>query len=409
MNIGRTEIRLLATENWADSMLNRLVAAGGDGAFTPRRLQKVLSAYLIIVIVVATAGFLARGLLTGDWPAALQSAVSVLVVSCPCSIGLAFPLATELAVARLRKAGVYVRDNALWERVSRVHRVVFDKTGTLTLELPVLTEPGVLDNLSSDARAALFRLVENNLHPVGRSLRDALAAFPESKPAPGAPAPEVIETVGRGVSLTDTAGTRWFLGKTPAADAALLRDDTVVAEFRFRESPRPGAREQISDFERRGLRVHVLSGDKPEKVAVMLTELGLPADRGLGGLSPDAKAAWLDTQGGADCLMVGDGANDALAFSRAGLRGTPVVDRGLLEQKADFYLLGRGLTGLGALFEVAALRASVLRSVFIFAGFYNVFVAGLALAGMMSPYLATILMPSSAVFTLIRVTHRMRK
>lgn len=413
INLGASEIRIRAGEDWADSMLNRLVSAGGEGAFTPKILRRVLSAYLVVVIIVAAAGFLARGFLTHDWPAALQSAVSVLVVSCPCSIGLAFPLATELAVARLRKGGVFVRDNRVWERASRVRRVVFDKTGTLTLELPELIRPDALAELSGEARAALFRLVENNLHPVGRSLREALAAFPESRPAPDAPAPAVVERVGHGVSLTDADGVRWSLGKSDAPgaepDAALRRDGEVLATFAFRESPRPGAREQIARFERRGMRVHVLSGDKPEKVAAMLAELGLPADRGLGGLTPDGKAAWLDANGGDGCLMVGDGANDALAFARAGLRGTPVVDRGLLEQKADFYLLGRGLDGLGLLFSVAALRASVLRGVFIFAGVYNVLVAGLALAGHMSPLLAAVLMPASALFTLVRVTCRMRR
>lgn len=422
VNIGASEIRILAGEDWSASMLNRLVNAGGEGAFTPKILQRVLSTYLVVVIVVAAAGFLVWGLHAGDWKQALQSAVSVLVVSCPCSIGLAFPLATELAVARLRKGGVYVRDNRVWERLTRVRRVVFDKTGTLTLELPSLNDPDALARLPSAERAALFRLVENNLHPVGRSLRDALSVFPESRPAPDAPIPAVTEIIGRGVSLTDATGVVWFLGKdtgdnaavrsqpaTPnASDAVFTRDGATVARFAFAESARPGAREEIQKFERAGLRVHVLSGDRPEKVATMLAELGLPADRGIGGLSPDAKADWLDANGGDGCLMVGDGANDALAFSRAGLRGTPVVDRGLLEQKADFYLLGRGLTGLGLLFEVAALRARVLRGVFTFAVTYNLIVGGLALAGHMSPLLASILMPGSAILTLFRVSWRMR-
>ena len=105
--------------------------------------------------------------------------------------------------------------------------------------------------------------------------------------------------------------------------------------------------------------------------------------------------------------MLGDGANGALAFTEATLRGTPVVDLGLLEQKADFYLLGRDLRGLGRLFALARLRRRVLTEVFLFTVNYNALV--IALAGLMSPLLATVLMPASAILTLLHVTARLRR
>lgn len=413
-NIGRGEIRLRAEERWADSLLRKLTEAGGEGAFEPRQLARILGWYLGAVLVIAALGFLARGVSTGDWAAALQAAISVLIVSCPCAIGLAFPLATELAVGSLRRHGVYLRDHRVWERTGRIRRVVFDKTGTLTLEYPRLTETANLARLTATERAALAALVDHNLHPFGRSLREALGPAGMAHPAAGT----VRALAGRGLTLRDHAEVEWSLGRPEdPADAAPLevsatdfrRAGRLVARFTFTEELRPHAREEIARLRRAGIEVFLLSGDRPAKVAALLAELGLPADRGLGNLSPAEKAAWIRRHDGAHTLMLGDGANDALAFSEATLRGTPVVDLSLLEQQADFYLLGRDLAGLGRLLAVVRHRRRVLTEVFLFTTLYNAVVIGLSLAGMMSPLWATVLMPASAILTLAHVTVRMRR
>ena len=415
LNIGQGALRLEATETWDDSMLRKLTDAGGDGAFVPRQLERILGLYLGIVIGLAALAFGLRGALSSDWPLALQSAISILIVSCPCAIGLAFPLATELAVGTLRRAGVYLRDHRVWERALRVRQVVFDKTGTLTLESPRLGNPEQLAALPEEARGALFALVKTNLHPFGRSLREALAQHEEPATAAGA----LTNVTGAGVMLTDAQGVRWTVGKpgwqgsTPAptgmSAAEFCRDGTRLALFLFAEQSRAFAKEVIDDLRADGVAIFILSGDQSEKVTTLLHQLGLPESSGLGGLSPEQKADWIRRHDGAATLMLGDGANDALAFSEATLRGTPVVDLGLLEQKADFYLLGRDLRGLGRLFAVARHRRRVLIEVFLFTIIYNLVAIGLAAAGIMSPLLATVMMPTSAILTLLHVTVRMRK
>ena len=415
LNIGQEPLRLEAAETWDGSMLRKLTDAGGDGAFVPRQLEHILSLYLGIVISLAALAFGLRGALTGDWPQALQAAISILIVSCPCAIGLAFPLATELAVGTLRRAGVYLRDHRVWERALRVRQVVFDKTGTLTLESPRLGNPELLGGLPNEARRALFALVNTNLHPFGRSLREALAQHEDPAPISGC----LRNVPGAGVMLTDAQGVRWTVGKpgwqgsipapTGMSAAEFCRDGTRLALFLFSEQSRAYAKEVIDGLRAEGVAIFILSGDQSEKVATLLRKLGLPADSGLGDLSPEQKADWIRRHDGASTLMLGDGANDALAFSEATLRGTPVVDLGLLEQKADFYLLGRDLRGLGRLFAVARHRRWVLTEVFLFTIVYNLVAIGFSAAGLMSPLLATVMMPTSAILTLVHVTVRMRK
>jgi Cu2+-exporting ATPase len=414
LNLGPKEIRVRAMEAWADSMVRKLSEVSGDGAFRPRTLERILTIYLGAVIVIALLGFGLRGALTHDWGAALQSAISVLIVSCPCAIGLAFPLATELAVGALRRSGVYARDLRIWERALSVRQVVFDKTGTLSLETPRLTNPEALECLSPVELAALAALVDQNLHPFGRGLREAMGTT-AVRSADGR-----LESIpGMGMAFIDSKGIRWTLGRpdwhrpasgpAPGAQTEFCRNGEQLALFSFQEEPRPNAAEEIAALRAQGLKVFVLSGDRPAKVAALLQAVGLPASAGLGDLSPEQKAAWVRDHDGQHTLMLGDGANDALAFTEATLRGTPVVDLSLLEQKADFYLLGRDLRGLSKLFAVARLRRRVLTEVFLFTVSYNVLVIALSLAGLMSPLLATVLMPASAILTLLHVTARLRR
>lgn len=412
LNLSPGDLRLKAAERWDGSMLRRLTEAGGEGSFSPKLLESTLGAYLAAVLAVGAAGFAARLWLGHGWADSLQSLISVLVVSCPCAIGLAFPLATELCVGALRRSGVYVKDEAVWERTLRIGRVAFDKTGTLTMERPELTDPESLEALDAEARSALLALTEGNLHPCGRSLRESLARYRDLTATEG----EIVSVPGSGMRLIGPSGV-WTLGRPGwAADSErqsdgveLAHDGRTIALFTFREAPRPGAREEIGWLRGQGMEVAVISGDSPDKVTALLRSLGLPDAAGTAAMSPEAKARWVRDHDGASTLVVGDGANDALAFSEAALRGTPVVDIGLLEQKADFHLLGRGLGGIRRLIEVARLRRRVLTEVFLFTLVYNGATIGLSLAGRMSPLLATVLMPTSAVLLSLHVTWRLRK
>ncbi|NBB78682.1 MAG: ATPase P, partial [Verrucomicrobia bacterium] len=175
INVGLHGLRFRAREAWAESLLAQLLQRPEDN-FQAARLQTILKYYIASVLVVAALGGLFWALLSGDLLKSTQVLISVLIVSCPCALGVALPMCDEFANARLRRSGLFIKSGQIWERLRQVRTVVFDKTGTLTLDIPRLKNPDAVRSLDPLATQALHNLVENNRHPIARSLREALLA-----------------------------------------------------------------------------------------------------------------------------------------------------------------------------------------------------------------------------------------
>lgn len=414
MNCGQEAIGVEARESWNDSLLARLLKIAPTGSSRDLLLERFLRGYISVVLVLAVAGFCGWWVATGALLPALQVFISVLVVSCPCASGVALPLCRDLAASRARQFGVFVRNGDLWTRIERVRKILFDKTGTLTLEGMSLLNPEALQHLRADERSVLLALVRDSRHPVSGCLREELLGSGVEPARTNAPVREVI---GFGREMQHD-GCVWRLGRAewvakdlviPSVDCVLTRDGEPLAAFRFGESARDDAREELAALRDRGCKIYILSGDRTRKVAAMAENLQLPAGQCLGELSPDEKAARVRRIDARDTLYLGDGANDSLAIDEAWISGTPAIDRGLLEQKADFYFLGRGLRGVRALLDIAALRRRTAHAVVAFAISYNALAIALCLAGRMSPLLAALLMPASSLVSLAIVTIGFRR
>ena len=423
VSLARGEVQLRATQGWSGSLLAKLLQPAGRDAFRHRLLERIVGGYLIAIFAAAIVSGVAWWLATHDPVRTFAVVTAVLVVSCPCAVGLAFPLADEMATVALRRHGVFVREADLWPRLGRIRKLLFDKTGTLTLETPQLRNPEALDALAPAARAALLALVRDNPHPVSQSLLENLLA--RAEPAGQEPlAGTISEETGQGVRLETPAGA-WTLGRPGWAvcragppnptlqhgthDSEFACDGVVLARFAFEDAVRADAVAEIGALRRDGFEVFILSGDQPGKVSAMATALGLPADHAVAGVTPEQKAAWVQTLDRRDTLMLGDGANDSLAFDEAFARGTPVIHRGVLEGKADFYYLGQGLGGLRRLFAVNASRRRTQLGLLVFSVAYNAVAVGFAVSGHMSPLLAAILMPVSSLLSLAIVGAGMRR
>ncbi|MGJ8649772.1 MAG: heavy metal translocating P-type ATPase [Opitutaceae bacterium] len=408
INVGLHSLRFRSRENWADSLLAKLLERPND-SFQDQRLQTILKWYIATILVIAAFGSMTWLMTTGDILQSTQVLISILIVSCPCALGVALPMCDEFATARLRRAGLFIKSAQIWERIRRVKTVVFDKTGTLTMDVPRLENLESIKELDPLATQALAHLVENNLHPIARSLREALLAYHSNvkQASQSIPTHAITETIGQGVSWIDNGGNEWTLGKPawkaniPAQHHSVLRQNgLLVAGYNFSEDVRDDAKTVIDQFRSAKLNTAILSGDAPQRVAQIADQLGLCQGTAQASCSPEDKADWIKTNAQNTALMIGDGANDTLAFDQAICRGTPVVDRSILQASADFFFFGRSLRCLPELFLTARLRRRTSALIFAAAVGYNITAITICLMGNMHPLLAAILMPLSSIATL---------
>lgn len=401
IHLGSAPVIVKAREAWADSLLARLTASDRAAVRVPA-LEKLLRYYLAAIVVIGVAGFVFWLRMDGFAPA-LQVMISVFVVSCPCALGVALPLADELAGTRMERAGVFIREPLIWSRLRSVRKIIFDKTGTLTLERPVLINPEAVGELDPEAKSSLARLTDGSLHPVSRTLLEALGADGQ-RLLQSLPAIEIQDVPGMGRSFGNWSLGRpgWASGEAATDaphDSELCLGGEPVARFRFEESLRPDAIAALGLL-KKDHRLVILSGDRPEKVAAAAAALDIPHEDAHAALQPAEKEALVRQLDAHDTLYLGDGANDSLAFNAAWVTGTPVVDRSLLEAKSDFYFLGQSLRFLPGMLALAKHRRAAVRIAFAFALLYNAAAITVSLLGHMNPLVAAIIMPLSSVISL---------
>jgi Cu2+-exporting ATPase len=341
---------------------------------------------------------------------ALPVAISVLVITCPCAMGIATPLAFHLALAALRRRGVFVRSRSLLDKVPCVRKVVFDKTGTVTFGG---LRAHARDPIAPEALPALATMAASSNHPVGQAV---LAALPS---APFVADLAVQEHVGNGLECT-LDGAHWRLGSptfcgVPGATdgerraCVATRDGALVAVFDLDEDFRAGAADEVRALAARGLEVHLFSGDREDRVQRAARRLGVPADRAHGAMSPDDKARTLAALDACDTMMVGDGLNDAPAFAAAFCAGTPAMDRPVLPARADFCFRGAQAGAVDALFAVAGRHAGVVRTNLTLALAYNATTLVTCFLGAMTPVLCAVLMPLSSLALVLHTSVRMQR
>jgi len=378
---------------------------GGAGRFW----QRWNRGYVAAVLVLAAAAIVLWSFL--DPTKALSVGVAVLVVTCPCAIGIATPLAFELAVAALRRRGVLACSSGLLEKACRVRKVILDKTGTVSWGRmrvePIEPPPAALLDV-------VLAMAASSNHPVSRAIVEAMA--------PGARLPvlegAVLEEVpGSGVELH--AGGRVYRLGSPryvagvAASAPgecwFAEDGAVRARFRAHEDLREGFAAEVQRLVALGREVHVLSGDRQARVDEVARVLGIPRERARGDMSPEAKASYVRALDRSDTMMLGDGLNDAPAFAAAYVAGTPALDRPVLPARADFCYAGGRPEAVGEVLALAGRWHRTVRTNLRLGLAYNAVAVSLAFAGRMSPVLCAVLMPISSLLLIAHTTWRLRR
>jgi Cu2+-exporting ATPase len=405
------------------------------------RLADRVAAVFVPAVVALAAVVLASDLAGGEGVAAASlHALSVLVIACPCALGIATPLAVTAAVGRLAERGILVRSGLALSTIPRLRAVAFDKTGTLTEGAPrvaeVLLESNVRPAADPSIGAAEGAQIERNAAGrIGGIEALALAAAVESTSehalaravvaAAGErgtvvpPARDVRVVAGRGVEgvvPTDGGLVRvrvgspaWIAsregGGAPAEEARATEvlvevQGEVVATLRLDDRLRPSAAPAVASLRASGLRVSVLSGDSAGAVQAVARDLGLPPDEAHGHLLPADKVeavAALRRESGGPVAFVGDGLNDAPALAAADVGIAVGSGTDLARETADASLLGDDLGRLPGLFRAARRTRAAIRWNLFWAFAYNVLGVGLAVVSRLPPVFAAGAMVASSL------------
>ncbi|MCL2778163.1 MAG: heavy metal translocating P-type ATPase metal-binding domain-containing protein [Polyangiaceae bacterium] len=427
---GERAVTVRAKSNFDASVIHTLLASSNSrdneiarATRTTPWWHKVTRIYVISVLAVAAVGAAAWAFATGDVARTLDVVAAVLIVTCPCAIGIATPLAYELAVAGLRRQGLFVRTPGFLDRAAHVERVVFDKTGTLTTGALTLATPDVLGSLASHEKAILADLALRSSHPKSRAIARALSHEGLSSVNP---ARVVREVAGKGLetSVVEDGREHFYRLGAPAwamahakvssaanakADMLFSRDGVVLSTIALREELRDDAKGEVARLGAEGYETFVLSGDSPEATRTMAAACAIHESRAFGAQSPEGKRSLLRSLGAAKTLFVGDGINDSLVAEEASCAGTPAIDRPFMAARCDFYFVTPGLRPIRAALATARRTNRVVKTNLTIAVFYNLVAVGLALAGRMTPLACAVLMPISSLSTVFATVYRMRR
>jgi len=406
MNLtGPLVIRLTARgEDTFLSGIIRLMAAAEESKSSYVRLaDRLAGIYAPAVHVLAGATLAGWLFYTGfNWPLSLLTAISVLIITCPCALGLAVPAVQVVASGVLFRNGVMIKDGGALERLAEIDTVIFDKTGTLTLGEPELMETGPV---STEALAIAAGLAEKSSHPLSRALARAVAArgiIPEAVNG-------IREHPGRGMSGM-WRGKKVRLGSLGWCEAegqggdhsghprlALAVEGRAPVVFTFTDSPRPDAAETIRRLRRAGLAVEIISGDREGPVRAVAEQLGIESWKA--GWSPRQKLAYVEglREAGRKVLMVGDGLNDAPALAAGHASMAPSSASDIGRTAADLVFLGSSLSAVWLAREVAVRARRLMTQNFVWALFYNVVAVPVAVLGLATPLFAAIAMSSSSI------------
>ena len=389
------EVRVTATgADTAIADIARMMEEAGQSKSRYVRIaDRAARLYAPAVHTLAALSFAGWMVAGAGWHESLLIAVAVLIITCPCALGLAVPAAQIVAAGALMKKGVLVKDGSALERLAEVDLALFDKTGTLTLGRP---EPTNIDALGADDAGIALSLARASRHPLSQALRRAL----EAQNANAVAIEDIRELPGFGVE------GRWqgqpvSLGRPASAEATAalaveLSGAGVPVLLTFEDSLRPDAQRVVGDLKGLGINSAIISGDRATAVAPVARTLGLTAQTGM---LPEDKldAIARHTGSGSKVLMVGDGLNDgpALAAGHASMAPASASDAG--QNAADAVFMGDSLLPVATAIKVARATQHIVRQNFIIAIGYNAIAVPLAIAGLVTPLIAAAAMSGSSL------------
>jgi P-type Cu+ transporter len=388
--------------------------AQGSKAPIQRLADKISGIFVPIVLVLAVITFLVWLQIEKDFAYAIITAVSVLVIACPCALGLATPITVVVASGLAAREGILVKDAAALERAQKLAVLVLDKTGTLTEGTPALTDlrPSATSSVGELSRIAAS-LAQHSTHPLSVAIMDhahAHATMP-------LPITDFDETAGSGLRAT-LDGVAFMLGspafitkqgivldeasilglqKQGKTVIAVAREQVLLGYIAFADKIRPSSRVAVARLQEMGIRVVMLSGDNETTARAIAEQTGI--EEFIAEVSPQDKARYVSSLRNEKTLvgMVGDGINDAPALAAADVSFAMKSGSDIAIEAADITLMRNDLNSVADAIDLSQVTLSKIRQNLFFAFAYNVLGIPLAGLGLLNPMIAGGAMAMSSV------------
>ena len=406
----------LGSQTLLGDMMNALSEAQGSKAPIARVADKAAAVFVPAVVGIALLTFIATWLVKGDWTVALMHAVAVLVIACPCALGLATPAGIMVGMGKAVKHGIWFKDAAAMEEAAHVDAVVLDKTGTLTEGRPQVAAVYCVPDSGFD-EDALYRIAaaveQNAAHPLARAIVSAAQArgldIPDAQNAQtvvGAGITAEVEGVGLvKAGKLDFAELRlpenlsddvWHIASIVAVSA----NGKPIGAFALADALKTDTAEAIGRLKKHGIDVYIMSGDNQGTVEYVAKQLGIA--HAFGNMSPRDKAAEVQKlkAAGKTVAMVGDGINDAPALAAANVSFAMKGGADVAEHTASATLMQHSVNQLADALLVSQATLKNIKQNLFFAFFYNILGIPLAALGFLNPVIAGAAMAASSVSVL---------
>lgn len=405
----------LGSQTLLGDMMNALSEAQGSKAPIARVADKAAAVFVPTVVGIALLTFIVTWLIKGDWTIALMHAVAVLVIACPCALGLATPAAIMVGMGKAVKHGIWFKDAAAMEEAAHVDAVVLDKTGTLTEGKPQVAAVYCVPDSGFD-QDDLYRIAaaveQNAAHPLARAIVSATQArgleIPTAKDAQtvvGAGITAEVEGVGlvkagkaefAELTLPKFSDGVWDI----ASIVAVSVDNKPIGAFALADALKVDTAEAIGRLKKHGIDVYIMSGDNQGTVEYVAKQLGIA--HAFGNMSPRDKAAEVQKlkAAGKTVAMVGDGINDAPALAAANVSFAMKGGADVAEHTASATLMQHSVNQLADALLVSQATLKNIKQNLFFAFFYNILGIPLAALGFLNPVIAGAAMAASSVSVL---------
>ena len=406
----------LGSQTLLGDMMNALSEAQGSKAPIARVADKAAAVFVPAVVGIALLTFIATWLVKGDWTVALMHAVAVLVIACPCALGLATPAAIMVGMGKAVKHGIWFKDAAAMEEAAHVDAVVLDKTGTLTEGRPQVAAVYCVPDSGFD-EDALYRIAaaveQNAAHPLARAIVSAAQA--RGLEIPAAQNAQTVVGAGiaaevEGIGLVKAGKLDFTELKLPenlsddvwriASIVAVSANGKPIGAFALADALKADTAEAIGRLKKHGIDVYIMSGDNQGTVEYVAKQLGIA--HAFGNMSPRDKAAEVQKlkAAGKTVAMVGDGINDAPALAAANVSFAMKGGADVAEHTASATLMQHSVNQLADALLVSQATLKNIKQNLFFAFFYNILGIPLAALGFLNPVIAGAAMAASSVSVL---------